>query len=76
MESLRIRTKKVFNLTFQLIIGNFPENDDRIRHDNINFLFVHTIQRYNVCMDAYDKAYKLYTNHDKAKAHAFELLTL
>lgn len=74
MKTLKLRTKKFCNITFQLLVGNFPENSERMRNDNINFLFVHSIHKLKACEDAYDRAYSMYVDHEKAKMHAFEIL--
>lgn len=76
MKRLRVRTRKIFKITFQIITGYQPEDYNKCRRENILFLFSRTIHGLKTCEETYDKAYKLYTNHEKAKIHAYEILSI
>lgn len=70
-----IKTRRFLNLTFQIIFNSYPEDNEKIRSENIDYLFKHTIYNMSFCEQTYDKYYGIYRNHERAKIHAMEILT-
>jgi len=75
MKNINYETRRFFKVSFQILTGYEPVDEEKTRQENIDFLFQRTIARKVDCEKQYDTCYSTFQNHDRAKQVAYELLT-
>jgi hypothetical protein len=66
MKNIKYETKKLINISINLVTTTKPISDEYIKNKNINFLFSKTIHSMKICIDTYDKCFMAYEDEKKS----------
>ena len=72
---LKRKTKKFFNVTFEIITGFQPMDEKKVRQENIKYIFTHTIYPMAEVEKEYDSCLNTLKDHDEAKLVAYQKLS-
>jgi len=70
------RTKKVLNISFEIITGYHPRDEKEIRKENIKYIFSNTLQLMEDVIREYDSCTSIIRDQEQAKLITLQKLSM